>query len=214
MVNMLQLKIISNLLTNKEGISIKKLSENIKTYYKNVHNSVNKLFEQGLIKKEKFGNYNICKLNYKNEDIIEYLKEQNFHIKISQFRKKHPAEYQIITETIEKYLELKETPLFICILFGSYAKNEERESSDIDILLLTHFTGTRFEKTFEKILKERNIPHQKKFHITEQWIDNFIKDFKNKNKLSIATEIYKNPPIIFYGDDTFFRIITEFNKLW
>ena len=124
---MLQLKIISNLLTNKEGISIKKLSENIKTYYKNVHNSVNKLFEQGLIKKEKFGNYNICKLNYKNEDIIEYLKEQNFHIKINQFRKKHPIEYRIITETIEKYLELKETPLFICILFGSYAKNNYKK---------------------------------------------------------------------------------------
>ncbi len=209
MVNMLQLKIISNLLTNKEGITIKKLSENLKTYYKNVHDSVNNLFEQGLIKKEKFGNYNICKLNYSNEDIIEYLKEQNFHIKINQFRKKHPIEYRIITETIEKYLELKEKHLFICLIFGSYAKNEEKKSSDIDILLLTHFDGTQFEKK----LKENNIPHQKRFHFTEQLIDDFIKDLNNKKKLSIATEIYKNPPIIFYGDDIFFRIIAEFNKL-
>ena len=33
-------------------------------------------------------------------------------------------------------------------------------------------------------------------------------------KLSIATEIYKEPPIVFYGDDIFFKIIIEANKLW
>src|SRR3989338_3781219 len=207
--SMLSLKIVHNLYINKNGITIKDLSKNIQTDYKNVYDSVSILFNDGVIKKEKIGNYNICKLNYSNEDIAEYLKEYDFYVKSRGFRKKHPIEYRIIIETCEQ-LKKEMSPFFICLVFGSYAKNEEQKGSDIDVLFLTFFS--KAEGMIKKILNKINAPYQKKFHIIEQSIENFIKDLKNKDKLSIATEIYKEPPIVFYGDDIFFKIMVDANK--
>ena len=208
--SMLSLKIVHNLFTNKQGITIKNLANNLKIDYKNVHDAMINLSEIGIIKKEKIGNYNICKLNFSNEDIIEYLKEYNFYFKSKEFRKKYPTEYRIIIETCEQLKE-KIGPLFICLVFGSYAKDEEKKESDIDIFFLTANYG---EREIKKILNKINVPYQKKFHILEQDPYAFITDLKEMKKLSIATEIYKEPPIVFYGDDIFFKIIIEANKLW
>lgn len=207
--SILSLKIVQYLFINKKGVTIKDLANNIKTDYKNVHDAVTALFEDGIINKEKIGNYNICKLNYSNEDIIEYLKEYNFYIKVRQFRKEHPTEYRIIMETCEK-LKYKIEPFFICLVFGSYARREEKNGSDIDLLFLTSFS--RADTLIRKVLNNINAPYQSKFHITEQNIMNFIKDLKNKDKVSIANELFKSFPILFYGDDIFFKIMVEANQ--
>lgn len=206
--SVLSLKIVYNLFVNKEGITIKDVANNLKIDYKNIHESINGLFNIGIVKKEKIGNYNICKLNYSNEDIVEYLKEYNFYMKMKEFRKRYPSEYRIIIETCKK-LKDNEEHFFICLIFGSYAKNEEKKGSDIDILFLTDFS--RGIIPIKTILNKINRPYQKKFHLLEQSVINFVKDLKNKSKLSIATEIYKEPPIVFYGDDIFFRIIIGTN---
>jgi len=208
--SMLSLKIVHNLLINKKGITIKNLAKNIKTDYKNVHDSVSALFKEGIIKKERIGNYNICSLNYSNEDIAEYLKEYNFYLKVKEFRKKYPTEYKVIMETCKRLRE-KDTPLFICLIFGSYARNEEKGESDIDLLFL-HVYSSKFQ--IKKILNKINAPYQKKFHISEQSMFSFINDLRKMKELSIATEIYKEPPIVFCGDDAFFRIMVGANKLW
>lgn len=204
--SMLSLKIVHNLFINKKGITIKNLANNLKTDYKNIHNGVIKLFTAGIITKEKIGNYNICKLNYSNEDVVEYLKQYNFYVKANQFRKKYPTEYRIITETCR---QLK-NPLFICLVFGSYAQNEEKKGSDIDLLFLTSFSKAQI--IIKKALNRINAPYKKKFHPIEQNILSFIKDLKNKDKLSIATEIYKELPIVFYSDDIFFKIVVDADK--
>lgn len=211
---MLSLRVVHNLFMNKKGITIKDLAKNIKTDYKNVHDSVSVLFKEGIIKKEKIGNYNICKLNYSSEDLVEYLKEYNFYVKIKEFRKKYPTEYRIIMETCGKLRGIEPQLLFICLVFGSYARAEEKEGSDIDLLFLPGGPPYSHEREIKKILNKINVPYQKKFHIVGQPIINFIKDLKNMKKLSIATEIYKEPPIIFYGDDIFFKIMIGTNKLW
>jgi len=203
--SMLSLKIVHNLFINKKMITIKDLANNLKTDYKNVHDSVSVLFNEGIIIRSKIGNYTMCKLNYKNEDIIEYLKEYNFYIKLKEFRKKYPTEYRIIIETCEE-LRNKRESLFICLIFGSYAKNEEKKGSDMDLLFLTSYSGKR---EIKRILNKLNAAYQKKFHISEQPLYDFISDLKKMKKLSIATEIYKEPPIVFYGDDIFFKIILD-----
>ena len=202
----LNLKIVYELFINKKGITIKKLAENIKTDYKNTYNAVDFLFKEGIIKKEKIGNYNVCELNYDNKrGVLSYLRAHNHFIKIKEFEKKHSVEYQVITDSISE-LKNKITPFFICLIFGSYAKNEEKKGSDIDILFLTSISGVGIIKN---VLNKINAPYQKKFHISEQSVGNFMKDLKNKDKLSIATEIDKEPPIVFYGDDIFFKIIVD-----
>jgi len=192
----LSLKIVNNLFINKKGITIKDLSRNLNTDYKNIHDSISILFKQGIIIKEKIGNYNICKLNYSNEDIVEYLKEYNY-LKLKEFRKKYPTEYRIITETLKQL----ETSFFICLVFGSYAKDKIKKTSDIDLLFLTS-SSINAKKTLNKI----NTPYQKKFHVIEQNIEDFKRDLTNKT-VSIATEINKESAVVFYGDDIFFRVM-------
>lgn len=205
-ITLLNLKIGYELFTHKNGLTIKNLAENIKTDYKNTYNAVDFLFKDGIIKKEKIGNYNVCKLNFENRDTISYLKWHNLVIKINDFKRKHNVEYNIITETVDALK--KKDPFFICVVFGSYAKNEEKKDSDIDILFLGHVN----KPGFKSILNKVNAPYQKKFHVVEQYIHDFIKDLKNEDKLSIATEIYKEPPIVFYGDDIFFKMLIEDRK--
>jgi len=213
--SMLSLKLAHNLFINKKGITIKDLAKNINTDYKNVHDSISVLFKEGIIKKEKIGNYNICRLNYSNEDIAEYLKEYNFYIKVKGFRKKYPTEYRIIIESYEQLQKDKHIdPSFICLIFGSYAKNEEKRGSDIDILFLTPGSLFNDKDIVKNTLNKINTIYQKKFHISHQHTRNFVRDLKKMKKLSIATEIYKEPPIVFYGDDIFFRMMIEANKLW
>ena len=213
--SMLNLRIVHNLFVNKDGITIKDIATNLKTDYKNTHNAVERLFKWGVIKKEKIGNYNICKINYGNEDIVEYLKEYNFYVKVKVFKSKYPTEYNILKETISKSSEnIKSlSPLFMCIIFGSYAKGEEKKESDIDVLVVPQVTAIG-SLDFKRILSEKNAPYHKKFHIEVQNIYDFIKDLKEKNKVSIATEIYKQPPIVLHGDDIFFKIMVEASKSW
>jgi len=209
-ITLLNLKIVYELFINKDGITIKNLAENLKTDYKNTYNAIDFLFNEGIIKKHKIGNYNICKLNYDNNDVINYIKWHNLIIKINSFKRKHNIEYGIIMDTIS---ELKDriSPFFICLVFGSYAKNQEKSKSDIDILFITHKTKLEIIKNS---LNKVNAPYQKKFHLVEQNISDFVKDLKNRSKLTIATEIYKEPPIVFYGSDIFFKMIVEDNKQW
>ncbi|MBI2130076.1 nucleotidyltransferase domain-containing protein [Candidatus Woesearchaeota archaeon] len=211
--SMLSLKAVHNLFINKKGITIKDLAKNIKTDYKNVHDSVSTLFKEGIIKKEKIGNYNICKLNYSNDELIEYLKEYNYYIALGEFRKKHSIEHNLIMEAVRQAIaENYIAHIFVCLVFGSYAKGEEKKDSDVDILFITADTTRLNSIGCKKFLDEQNAPYQRRFHVIEQSVTDFMKDLKDKTKLSIATEIYKESPIVFYGDDILFRLITEANK--
>ena len=205
-ITFLNLNIVNELFTHKKGLTIKNLADNIKTDYKNTYNAINFLFKNGIIKKEKIGNYNLCKLNYNHDEIINYLKLHNSIIKTNDFKRKYNVEYQIIKDAIN-LLKSEIGPFFICLVFGSYAKNEEKKESDIDILFLTF--SSKADVIIKKILNKLNAPYLKKFHPIEQDIESFKKDLRNKDKLSIATEIYKEPPIVFYGEDIFFKMLIE-----
>ncbi len=209
--SILSLKIVHDLYINKKGITIKDLAKNIKTDYKNVHDSVNILSGKGIITKEKIGGYNICRLNYSNDGIVQYLKEFNFYIMLKEFRKKYGAEYRILAEVCERLQDAE--PFFVGLVFGSYARGEEKKESDIDVLFLMP-AGHLNEKEIKNIINRVNAPYQKKFHVVSQAMADFIIDLKKIKELSIATEIYKEQPIVFYGDDIFFRIMVEANKLW
>ncbi|MFH1592048.1 MAG: nucleotidyltransferase domain-containing protein [Candidatus Woesearchaeota archaeon] len=202
------LRVIYLLFNHRDGMTIKEIAKTLKLDYKNTHNSIRDLTNEGIIRKQKIGNYNLCKTNYQNEELILYLKQYN-HYRKFLLRKKHSTEYNILKESIEK-IKNEMGPFFIYLVFGSYSKGVEKSGSDIDILFLTFSSGG--EKIISKILNKVNAPYQKKFHLIEQNILDFIRDLKERTELSIAQELNKESPIVLYGDDIYFNVIIENKK--
>ena len=61
--------------------------------------------------------------------------------------------------TLQKIIEitksiLKDYNVEYCYLFGSYAKNKAKESSDIDLLIKTSISGLKYYEMTEKLREE------------------------------------------------------------
>ncbi|MBI2138726.1 nucleotidyltransferase domain-containing protein [Candidatus Woesearchaeota archaeon] len=216
--SLLSLKIIHYLFLSKEGATIKDISNKLKADYKNVYDGVSMLASEGLILKQKIGNYNVCRLNFRHEGVPEYLREFNYFIRLKEFKRKHPAEHSIVGEALGKIVNgglfkpvlPSAYPFFICLIFGSYAKGEENGGSDIDILFIT---PNKNGASIQKFLAEANAPYKRKFHIVVQDVKSFLADLVKKKELSIATELNKELPIVFYGADIFFRVVAGANQV-
>ncbi len=87
--------------------------------------------------------------------------------------------------TIEKIREacgevLKDYSVEYCYLFGSYAKGNASESSDIDLLISTEVTGLRFyeltEKLREKLHKKIDLLDLKQLAGNEELLHEVLKD--------------------------------------
>lgn len=100
---------------------IKELAREIKLAPTSVRIHLNTLEKEGLIKKEKVGVYEAYKSNFEAENFRFYKKINNL--------------LSIKESGIIRELENKTTPDAI-ILFGSYAKAEDTENSDIDLFLI------------------------------------------------------------------------------
>ena len=80
------LRIIYLLSSQRDGITIKEIAKTLKLDYKNTHNSIMDLANEGVIIKKKIGNYNLCNINYQNEELILYLKQYNHYRKFNPRR--------------------------------------------------------------------------------------------------------------------------------
>ena len=87
--------------------------------------------------------------------------------------------------TIEKLTEavkriLKDYDVDYCYLFGSYAKNKQKENSDIDLLISGNVTGLRFyglvEKLRESLHKKVDLLDVKQLNNNQELLNDILKD--------------------------------------
>src|SRR3989338_3944746 len=137
-----KIRIIDQLDKNRKGVHIRELARLIKTSYNNTVRNIGILEKENTIKKEK--DANLIKLKLKNNPLtVAYLKQVHTENFLSLPKK--------ISNAITEFLnELEEKPL-IAILFGSYAKGNFIQNSDIDILLV-----------FQEITNQKNIENTAK----------------------------------------------------
>ena len=105
----------------KKTYQVRELSREVKLATTSVRLHLNELEKQGLIKKEKVGVYQAYKSNFEDENFRFYKKMYNM--------------LSLKESSLIKELEKQATPDAI-ILFGSYAKAEDTENSDIDLFLI------------------------------------------------------------------------------
>ena len=123
----------------EKSFQVRELSREIRLAHTSVNIHLKELEKNKLVKKEKVGVYYAYKSNFDNENFRFYKKIMNII---------NLKESGVIEE-----LENKVTPDAI-ILFGSYAKGEDIEKSDVDIFLIAKEKNIDLRK-YEKKLNRK-----------------------------------------------------------
>ncbi len=192
-----KIRIIDALDKNKNGIHIRELARIVKTSYNNTVRNIKILEKENVIKKEK--DANLIKIKLKNNPLtIAYLKQahtENF-LKLPK---------KVSSSINEFFDEIQEKPL-IALIFGSFAKGNYKDNSDIDILLVFQKIGnqTNIENTAKRVSMRTNT----KLSPVYVNYESFEKNFLNKNH-DFSNEIRQNI-IILAGIEYYYRLSWRF----
>ena len=190
--------IITEFLLNNlnEKFSIRGISRNIKIDYKLVHNSITRLTNKNVIDKKRYGNTDLCSLNLSS---IEYLVQVETY-KSNNFLIKNPN-IRLIINDIKAALK---NPYYTLLIFGSYAKGNQRETSDIDIMLIIPNQNNKNEiKTAVNTATRIRPVNIHSLILTSQ---EFIEMIDSKQELNVAKEALNNH-VVFHGAEAFYRLL-------
>lgn len=165
----------------------RELAKKLKISQKNIALTLNDLEKEGILTSITKGNTKYFSLNKRNDLFKRYIHLAEVERSIN-FLKKHPKIAHIFKGKKEG---------IICI-FGSYAKEEQRQNSDLDILLI----GSKQEKEITKQAKQFNLD----ISIKKGSKNDFKSMLKNKNPL--INEIIENH-IIITGFEEFIEEVTK-----
>ena len=169
---------------------IKTITKNKSHHY--VYEALEK-FSKSILKKEMRGNTNIYKINENTKDLDNFtlaeisLKERNTQIPI---------------KVIQQIQDKIKDSFYTLLVTGSYAKNKQTKSSDLDIAII--ISNQMNKKPYEIALKEGEltIPEVHGFVFTE---DEFYEMLINK-EFNYGKECAKNH-IIIHGITAYYKIL-------
>ncbi|MDD5417627.1 MAG: nucleotidyltransferase domain-containing protein [Candidatus Nanoarchaeia archaeon] len=194
-----KLRIINMLDNNKEGVHIRELARLVKTSYNNTSRNIKILKKENVIKEEK--DANLIKIKLTDTPLTTaYLKQVHTENFLSLPKK--------IINSINEFLsELEEKPL-IALIFGSYAKRNYTNNSDIDLLLV--FQKVNNSSNIENTTKRVSMRTNTKISPVYVNYSDFEKNFMDKNH-DFSNEIRKNV-IVLIGVEYYYHILWRFQK--
>ncbi len=192
-----KIRIIDMLDKNKKGVHIRELARLVKTSYNNTVRNIRILEKENTIKKEK--DANLIKIKLKNNPLtIAYLKQAHTENFLKLPKK--------VSGSISEFLnELEEKPL-IALIFGSFAKGNYTDNSDIDILLV--FQKIRGQENIENTARRISMRTNTKLSPIYVDYESFEKNFSNKDH-DFSNEIRQNV-IILEGTEHYYRLSWRF----
>ena len=185
-----ELKIIKYFIENKKPKTIREIAKQIKADYKITHTATQRLIQKNVIKAQTIGKSSLCVLNEKYFGIEVYKAEDE--------RKEEILKNKNINQLYKEIMSKVKTGSFILLLFGSYAKNKQTKSSDIDLLFISNESG--FETKISDILSLLPLKTHALVFTEEEFIR--MKDSKKSNVIQEAIE----SNIILYGIEAYYRI--------
>jgi predicted nucleotidyltransferase len=193
-------KILGRLLrTPLESISINQIAMDTKLTYVTVHKLIPILSQNKVVKIEKKGNNNLVSIDFENAT-IDNLASAIIDEKI-RFIKKYPK-ISILLKNIEKQLINK---FFILVLFGSYAKEKETKTSDVDLLFILP-NRKSIEEYKEIIDKSMKLTTLKK-DLNLITINDFIQMLNEK--YTVGREAFENG-IVLFGAEHYYMMVKEY----
>ncbi|MBI4453541.1 nucleotidyltransferase domain-containing protein [Candidatus Woesearchaeota archaeon] len=186
--------IIKYLLNNKtKELNILNISKALKMDYKTAYSIVKRLEKKEIIAIEQFGNSNRLKLINKIHPLIfeaeyerrgELLKNKNIKVMLSYFKN-----------------SLK-PKCYVLLLFGSYAKKTQNQTSDIDLMFIcSDGIEEQFEKEVLAVTGILPLPLHCLVFSDKQFIEMI-----NAKKSNVGQEALKNN-VILYDIETYYELI-------
>ncbi len=145
---------------------------------KTTANFLNRLEKEAILKSNTQGKNKLFFLNLNNKEIVENFMMAAEHIRTINFYKKNILVKEI-TEKIQAHIE------GAAIIFGSYAKNIQKQGSDLDILII----GKCNEKEIENISKIYKIDISLKIY-PELELDILLKEVIKEHIIIKNTELF------------------------
>ncbi len=188
-------KILKFLIEDKESPHpIMEISKKLKADYKNTYNIINELSPK-IISRGKIGNTNPIKINLKISREIYNIEEK----RTGEFLSENPK-----LRLIQRDIEEIGYPFMIVLIFGSYVKNIQTKSSDIDICIISDNKVKRNELI--EALSLFNLKLEIQRFTTKEFISMIEKKQNN-----LGNEIVKSN-IVLYGIENYYNLISKWMK--
>lgn len=133
MIDRTSIRIISLLWKGKKALHLREISRELKASTETIHRTCKRLAKDTYLKGQTKGKLKLYDLNFTNP-LVEKLCELTEVHNTQEFFRKCPNYKPILTDMVEKLENL--TCFSAAILYGSTARGEATEKSDIDILIL------------------------------------------------------------------------------
>lgn len=184
--------------------NIRELAKKAGVSYDAAYRHVKALIENSILKERQVGKAIVCSLNLSNIMTRKYLEKISISRK-EEFLKNDIILKKILNELIENLRKIAPNELLCVVLFGSYAREEQKEHSDIDVLIISSTFDVR-----EYLEREcGGIEHRYGKDIASliTTASEFVKMLKSKKRM-VAHEVWQDG-IILYGFENYFLLLSE-----
>ena len=185
--------------------TISAICEGLKLSYGYLHSTIYRLEAERIIKIEEVGNYKLISLNFKNMLAIAELARVS--VKISQKiidKNKKLRKLNILIESLRKYKDI-----LSIVLFGSQARLEAREKSDIDLLII--LSERKSEALINNIRAEIKAFEVREFADIQEFLvdfEMFKRMLESKEELNVGKEALKDG-IVLDGFENYWKMAGE-----
>ena len=198
-------KIITAFMPELVGeFNINELAKKAAISYDAAYRHIKALVEKDILKQRQVGKAVVCSLNLSNIMARKYLEKISIS-KTEEFLEKDVVLKKMLSELIENLKKAAPNELLCVVLFGSYARGEQKEHSDIDILIISSTFDVRDQ--IERECGGIEHRHGKDIASLITTASEFVKMLKSKNRM-VAHEVQQDG-IILYGFEKYFSLLSE-----
>jgi len=185
-----KLKIIKSFIEDKNPKTIREIARQIKADYRITHTAAQRLIGEKILQAKKVGKSSLCSLNQSYYGVEIYEAENE--------RKQQILKNKNIQQLYKEIMAKIETSFFVLILFGSYAKNKQTKTSDVDLLFISN------EENAEDKISDTLSLLPLKTHVLVFTEEEFIR-MKDSKKSNVVQEAIENN-IILYGIEMYYKL--------
>jgi len=183
-------KILKLFIESKKSKTIREISKEINADYRITHTAVKRLISKKIILANRIGKSLSCELNSNYYGIEIYEAENE--------RKENLLKNKDIKQLFREIISKIKSSLFIFLIFGSYAKNKQTKSSDIDMIFVSN------DKNFEEKISNILLLIPIKTHTLVFTEEEFTR-MKDSKKPNVVKEAIENN-IILYGTENYYKL--------